>query len=186
MLIAIKANDTTELWRGDVLCCFDMLCTAAVWFWLCCCLVRRPKTQSTSNPYSNGLGSITPTCSVFCLENMECTGPGTYRIINVASNTAVTVPEIANGMWCIGTGIGVEISRYAYRIELRPDLTWLFGKWYLQRSGIGRRFKICQYGHYLTVSDTSQSSLLRIGDYPTSWSVFKNENDHNMYMWVTL
>ncbi|KAF8608037.1 hypothetical protein BDV93DRAFT_602941 [Ceratobasidium sp. AG-I] len=91
--------------------------------------------------------------------------PGTYRITNVASSTVLTVPD--NNEWDV-----VCWHRHNGRNQ----------QWYLQRSGDGYRFKNCRYGHYLIITDTKTNSLLRMGKYPTTWSVFINGNDYNVYI----
>jgi len=91
--------------------------------------------------------------------------PGTYRVMNVASGTALAIPE--NNVWDV---VGWE------RNDNKNQ------QWFAQRSGEGYRFKNSEYGHYLAISNTCVQAPLYAGRYPTSWQLIQNQEDHNMYI----
>jgi len=91
--------------------------------------------------------------------------PGTYRIINVASGTAMAIPE--NNIWDV-----VCWERNDNKNQ----------KWFAQRSGEGYRFKNCQFGHYLAISETRVCAPVYAAWYPTSWQLIQNKEDNNMYI----
>lgn len=55
-------------------------------------------------------------------------------------------------------------------------------QWFAQRSGEGYRFKNCQFGHYLAISETRVCAPVYAGWYPTSWQLIQNKEDSNMYI----
>ncbi|KAF8608033.1 hypothetical protein BDV93DRAFT_519106 [Ceratobasidium sp. AG-I] len=84
--------------------------------------------------------------------------PGTYRIINVASETAITVPNYDH--WAV---VGWESTE-------EPNQHW-----FVQRSGEGFRFKNCFYGQYITLASTDWFSKVYLGRYPASWQILPSE-----------
>ncbi|KAF8608034.1 hypothetical protein BDV93DRAFT_519107 [Ceratobasidium sp. AG-I] len=91
--------------------------------------------------------------------------PGTYRIVNVASDTAITVPH--HNRWDV---VGWE--RHGDRNQ----------RWFVQRSGEGYQFKNCQYGYYMAVVEPKWNARPFLSQYPTSWQLVQNRDDYNMYI----
>ncbi|KAG8705830.1 hypothetical protein FRC08_001421 [Ceratobasidium sp. 394] len=91
--------------------------------------------------------------------------PGTYKITNMKSGTALTVSDVDAG----------TVSCW----RRHSDATQ---KWFLQRSGAGWQFKNCKSGQYLTVSNTKDFSEVYCGRHPISWELTQGPRDHDVYL----
>ncbi|KAG8726438.1 hypothetical protein FRC11_000135 [Ceratobasidium sp. 423] len=90
--------------------------------------------------------------------------PGTYRIVNLASGTAITQ-----------TGLGEVASRTV-------DHDSKDQQWFSQRSGDVYRFRNVASGGYLAIASTDDCELY-CGGYPTTWMLVANHEhrSHNTY-----
>ncbi|CAE6470141.1 unnamed protein product [Rhizoctonia solani] len=92
--------------------------------------------------------------------------PGTYRIVNLASGTAIT--EIGPG-----------------EVASRPvDYDSKTQQWFAQHSGDGYQFKSLKSGGYLAIASINDhNGELYSSGYPTSWMLFPNpeHRGHNTY-----
>ncbi|CUA74171.1 hypothetical protein RSOLAG22IIIB_11004 [Rhizoctonia solani] len=81
--------------------------------------------------------------------------PGTYRIVNLVSGTAIT--ETRDG------AVGWQLVDGKHQ------------QWFAQRSGEGYRFQNVASGGYLAVASTNDhNNQLYCGGYPTTWMLFSN------------
>ncbi|CAE6417735.1 unnamed protein product [Rhizoctonia solani] len=81
--------------------------------------------------------------------------PGTYRIVNIVSDTAITKTESGIVGW----------RREAGNRQL----------WFAQPSGKGYQFKNVASGGYLAISSTTDNkNKLYCGGYPTTWMLVSN------------
>ncbi|KAL5638173.1 hypothetical protein ACGC1H_005019 [Rhizoctonia solani] len=90
--------------------------------------------------------------------------PGTYRIVNLNSGTAIT----ANHRGTVG-----------WRKQDSKDQ-----QWFAQASGKGYRFKNVAFSGYLAVTSTTDSdNRLHCGEYPTTWALVINpdHSGHEVY-----
>ncbi|KAG8740050.1 hypothetical protein FRC10_004808 [Ceratobasidium sp. 414] len=98
-------------------------------------------------------------------QSMDTLGPGVFKIINAASDTALTVSEGNSGrVFCWERHQGVT------------------QRWFMQPSGSGWRIKNYGTGEYLTVSNTNNVSEVYCGKYPISWELAQGPEDHDMYI----
>ncbi|KAJ1305858.1 hypothetical protein OPQ81_010581 [Rhizoctonia solani] len=84
--------------------------------------------------------------------------PGTYRIVNLARNKALRVPDE-----CPDTIAG-------WHSQDEPNQ-----KWFIQRVTGGYRFKNCGYGRYLSVHGTQCNSQAYHGS-PTTWKIIPQKS----------
>ncbi|QRW12492.1 ricin-type beta-trefoil lectin domain protein [Ceratobasidium sp. AG-Ba] len=91
--------------------------------------------------------------------------PGTFKIINAKSGTALTASEGHGGdVFCW--------EKHGGRSQL----------WFLQSSGAGWKIKNCANGQYLTASNTDNVATVYCGKYPISWELAQGPTDHDLYI----
>ncbi|KAG8692396.1 hypothetical protein FRC09_011219 [Ceratobasidium sp. 395] len=96
---------------------------------------------------------------------MSSLAPGTYRIINVKSGTALTVSDGGEGsIFCW--------QRHGGRVQ----------QWLVQRSGDRYRFKNSGTSQYLTVPNPENATDVYGGKHPASWDLDRCEQDRDSYM----
>ncbi|CAE6470121.1 unnamed protein product [Rhizoctonia solani] len=90
--------------------------------------------------------------------------PGTYRIVNLNSGTAITANHRGTVGW--------------HKQDSKDQ------QWFAQASGKGYRFRNIASGGYLAVTSTTDSdNRLYCGEYPTTWALVTNpdHSGHEVY-----
>lgn len=109
---------------------------------------------------------------------------GTYRIINVRHNAAITVLD--HNPWAIiGRPIHKEFNQQVHDAHPNRLTHWLLivrVQWFVQRSGEGYRFQNCLYGHYITIASTKPSARVYLGQYPPTWKILQDGEGSYVYV----
>lgn len=99
----------------------------------------------------------------YFIARMPKINPGTYRIVNAASNTAIA----AKGWETFATRSADELRQ----------------QWIVQHSGEGYRIKNVDTRNYLAISSTiDRESRVYCGRYPTTWVLNPDPQCNNLYL----
>ncbi|KAG8740049.1 hypothetical protein FRC10_004807 [Ceratobasidium sp. 414] len=109
---------------------------------------------------------------------MASLAPGTYRLVNVKSGTALTVSDGGEGHIFCWQRHGGKVQQ----VRTFPAPNGADAKPPACRSGDRYRFKNSGTGQYLTVSNTENATEVYGGKHPASWDLDRKEEDRDSYM----